>query len=62
MPAFDILAAGLMRAVPESVMGTAVVFPAIWLGLQFGRRGVALTVAALMLTVLGLLLNQGGPL
>jgi signal transduction histidine kinase len=48
VPAFDILACGLMRATPESVMGGAVVFPAIWLGLQFGRRGVLITVGAVL--------------
>jgi two-component system, OmpR family, phosphate regulon sensor histidine kinase PhoR len=46
VPVLDILALGLMRVMPESAVGTALVFPAIWLGLQFGRRGVALTVAS----------------
>jgi len=44
LPVCDILAIGLMRVVPESTVGPALVFPAIWLGLQFGRRGVLLTV------------------
>ena len=48
VPAGDIIALGLMRVTPESAVGIAVVFPAIWLGLQFGRRGVAITVAALL--------------
>ncbi|HET6167133.1 MAG TPA: ATP-binding protein [Marmoricola sp.] len=48
VPALDILTCGLMRAVPVSVMGVAVVFPAIWLGLQFGRRGVAITVVTVL--------------
>jgi len=43
IPALDIVAVGLMRVLPESTVGVAVVFPAIWLGLQFGRRGVVLT-------------------
>jgi signal transduction histidine kinase len=46
VPTCDVLALGLMRVMPESTVGVALVFPAIWLGLQFGRRGVALTVAA----------------
>lgn len=49
VPVLDILAIGLMRVLPESTIGMSLVFPAIWLGLQFGRRGVllaAVTVAA----------------
>lgn len=52
IPVLDILGVGLMRIVPESVVGVALIFPAIWLGLQFGRRGVALTVAAAALSFL----------
>jgi signal transduction histidine kinase len=43
VPAVDIVALGLMRALPESTVGVALILPAIWLGLQYGRRGVALT-------------------
>jgi two-component system, OmpR family, phosphate regulon sensor histidine kinase PhoR len=39
----DIVAAGLMRVLPESTIGLSLIFPAIWLGLQFGRRGVFLS-------------------
>lgn len=52
IPVLDILGLGLMRVVPESVVGIALIFPAIWLGLQFGRRGVALTGAAVALSFL----------
>jgi signal transduction histidine kinase len=48
VPALDILAVGVMRVMPESTVGIAVVFPSIWLGLQFGRRGVALTGVAVV--------------
>ena len=46
VPTVDILALGLMRVMPQSTVGVAVVFPAIWLGLQFGRRGVWLAAGA----------------
>lgn len=58
IPVLDILGVGLMRVVPESVVGIALVFPAIWLGLQFGRRGVALTVAAVGLSFLPAYLDR----
>jgi two-component system, OmpR family, phosphate regulon sensor histidine kinase PhoR len=48
LPALDIVALGLMRVVPESTIEIALVFPAIWLGLQYGRRGVALTAVAVL--------------
>jgi two-component system, OmpR family, phosphate regulon sensor histidine kinase PhoR len=46
VPFLDVIALGMMRVMPESTVGVALVFPAIWLGLQFGRRGVVLAVAA----------------
>lgn len=46
VPVLDIVAMGLMRVMPESVVGVSLVFPAIWLGLQYGRRGVILAVLA----------------
>ena len=46
VPTLDIVALGFMRSLPESTVGVALVFPAIWLGLQFGRRGVVLSVVA----------------
>jgi two-component system phosphate regulon sensor histidine kinase PhoR len=44
VPVADLVGLGLMRVMPESTVGIALVFPAIWLGLQYGRRGVAITV------------------
>jgi len=49
LPVLDIIALGTFRLAPETAVGVAVAFPAIWLGLQFGARGVATTIA----TVLG---------
>jgi len=46
VPTIDIMAVGLMRVLPETTLGLALVFPAIWLGLQFGRRGVLLAAVA----------------
>jgi two-component system, OmpR family, phosphate regulon sensor histidine kinase PhoR len=48
VPALDILALGLMRGEASSTVGIALVFPAIWLGLQFGRRGVVVTLVSLL--------------
>ena len=48
LPALDIVALGLMRVVPESTIEIALVFPAIWLGLQYGRRGVVVTAFAVL--------------
>ena len=50
VPAIDILGVGLLRVVPESTAGFALVFPAIWVGLQFGRRGVAFVAATLLVS------------
>jgi two-component system phosphate regulon sensor histidine kinase PhoR len=58
VPACDILALGLMRVVPESTVGIVVVFPAIWLGLQFGRRGVLLATASVMVSFLPVLVDR----
>lgn len=58
IPVLDILGLGLMRVIPESVVGIALIFPAIWLGLQFGRRGVALTVAAVAFSFLPVYLGR----
>lgn len=46
VPAIDIVSLGLLRTMPESTSEFVLVFPAIWLGLQFGRRGVVVTMAA----------------
>jgi signal transduction histidine kinase len=50
VPTLDILALGLLRAVPESTIGVALILPAIWLGLQYGRRGVVLTGSSLLVS------------
>jgi signal transduction histidine kinase len=48
VPALDIFALGLMRVVGQSTVDIALLFPAIWLGLQFGRRGVVVTVGTVL--------------
>ena len=48
VPTLDILGVGLMRVLPETTVGLALIFPAIWLGLQFGRRGVGVAVMAVL--------------
>ena len=45
LPLLDMVALGLYRQSSDTALGVAVVFPAMWLGLQFGRRGVAATTA-----------------
>jgi signal transduction histidine kinase len=50
VPTFDILGVGLMRVLPQTTIGLALIFPAIWLGLQFGRRGVSVAVAAMLVS------------
>lgn len=49
IPVLDIAALGLLRLDPESTATIALVFPATWLGLQFGRKGFAVTVVATVL-------------
>jgi two-component system phosphate regulon sensor histidine kinase PhoR len=44
VPLLDIAALGLMRLDAESTSAAFLVLPAIWLGLQFGRRGVLIAV------------------
>ncbi len=46
IPAMDIIATGFMELSQGSTASLAIVFPAIWLGLQFGRRGVVVAVLA----------------
>ena len=58
VPAADVLGLGLMRVMPESTVGIALVFPAIWLGLQYGRRGVVLTVLAVALSFVPALVSR----
>lgn len=49
LPVLDMLALAVYRISPDTSLGVAVVFPAIWLGLQFGRRGVVLTALTMLL-------------
>lgn len=44
VPVLDIAALGLLRLESDSTATIALFFPATWLGLQFGRRGFAITV------------------
>ncbi|MCW2854816.1 MAG: sensor histidine kinase [Marmoricola sp.] len=53
VPVLDLVALSSMRLSPESTVGIVLVFPAIWLGLQFGRRGVYTTVFTVLATVVG---------
>ncbi len=53
VPVLDLVALSGMRLAPESTAGIVIVFPAIWLGLQFGRRGVFTTVLTVLATVVG---------
>ncbi|HEX4190420.1 MAG TPA: ATP-binding protein [Marmoricola sp.] len=46
VPTIDILGLGMLRIDQESTAGIALVFPAIWLGLQFGRKGMATAALA----------------
>jgi two-component system phosphate regulon sensor histidine kinase PhoR len=50
LPVLDITALAVYRLSPETALGVAVAFPAIWLGLQFGRRGIVVTVVTITLT------------
>ncbi|MCW2849859.1 MAG: ATP-binding region, ATPase domain protein [Marmoricola sp.] len=48
LPVLDIVALGLYRMSDGTAIGVAVAFPAIWLGLQFGRRGVLVTTLTVL--------------
>ena len=50
LPVLDIVALAVYRESPGTALGVAVAFPAIWLGLQFGRRGVMITTAMMLAT------------
>lgn len=50
VPVLDIAALGLLRIDPDSTATIALIFPATWLGLQFGRKGFGLTVAMALAT------------
>jgi signal transduction histidine kinase len=59
VPAVDTLALGLMRSLPASTVGVAMILPAIWLGLQFGRRGVAVTAVTMLASYAPSYFNRG---
>jgi two-component system phosphate regulon sensor histidine kinase PhoR len=61
LPILDILALGVMRTAPDSALGVAIVFPAIWLGLEFGRLGVWTTTGAVFVAVVVPTLLAYGP-
>jgi two-component system phosphate regulon sensor histidine kinase PhoR len=48
LPVLDMVALGTYRLSDNTAIGIAIAFPAIWLGLQFGRRGVAITLATVL--------------
>jgi signal transduction histidine kinase len=48
VPTVDIVALGALRIDDESTAAVILAFPAIWIGLQFGRRGVAAGTAAVV--------------
>ena len=58
IPTADLLALGLMRVELVSTVGIVMVFPAIWLGLQYGRRGVALTAAGAAVSFVPVFLSR----
>src|ERR1700712_2512293 len=43
LPVLDMVSLATFRLSDHTAIGVAIAFPAIWLGLQFGRRGVAVT-------------------
>ncbi|MCX6397820.1 MAG: ATP-binding protein [Propionibacteriales bacterium] len=49
VPVLDIIGLGLLRLDPASTATIALVFPATWLGLQFGRKGFAITLVTTLL-------------
>jgi two-component system phosphate regulon sensor histidine kinase PhoR len=48
LPVLDMVALGIYRVSDGTSIGIAVAFPAIWLGLQFGRRGVGITTLTVL--------------
>jgi two-component system phosphate regulon sensor histidine kinase PhoR len=51
VPLLDIAALGVLRLDAESTASMLLVFPAVWMGLQFGRRGMGLVAIAGALAV-----------
>ncbi len=50
LPVLDIVALGIYRFSEPTAIAVAVVFPAIWLGLQYGRKGVLITAVVVLAT------------
>src|SRR3954451_749164 len=50
LPVLDIVALGIYRFSEPTAIAVAVVFPAIWLGLQYGRKGVVITTVVVSAT------------
>jgi two-component system phosphate regulon sensor histidine kinase PhoR len=50
LPVLDIVALGIYRFSEPTAIAVAVVFPSIWLGLQYGRKGVIITTVAVAAT------------
>ena len=50
LPVLDIVALGVYRLSEPTAIAVAVVFPAIWLGLQYGRKGVFITTVVVLVT------------
>ena len=50
LPVLDISALAIYRFSEPTAIAVAVVFPAIWLGLQFGRKGVWVTTVTMLVT------------
>ncbi|MCW2760253.1 MAG: sensor histidine kinase [Marmoricola sp.] len=48
LPVLDMVALGTYRLAEGTSVGIAVAFPAIWLGLQFGRKGVGVTAVTVL--------------
>jgi signal transduction histidine kinase len=48
LPVLDIVALGIYRFSEPTAIAVAVVFPAMWLGLQYGRKGVYVTAAVVV--------------
>ncbi len=60
LPVLDVAALGVYRLSEDTALGIAVSFPAVWLGLQFGRKGVGITLVAVITAfVLPTLLDFG---
>jgi two-component system, OmpR family, phosphate regulon sensor histidine kinase PhoR len=50
LPVLDIVALGIYRFSEPTAIAVAVAFPAIWLGLQYGRKGVLITTVVVLAT------------